>query len=339
MKPRTACKEIIMYKLIFIYLFTIQFLLLSGCTVKENHSITIAEASQPVFALIYIAELNGYFKDEGLDVTYKKFTSGRDALNSVINRESDFATVYETPVVLQSFKGHDLGVISSLHKSSKNTYLVARKDKGIVSPMDLKGKKIGVPLKTNGEFFLHQFLLNHGLNINEVQLVNLLPQDTLQSIRKGEVDAVACWNPHIFKIQNSLKEHGTTFFSDVYTEMSVLVGMKNTVKKKEIASKKLLKALVRAQEYLDNNKVKSKKIVKSWLKDVPDEIVDGTWEAFNATLVLDNILLSVLKSEGKWFIEQGMFDSDLPDFDNQIMPKYLYDLNSEFVTIQMNTEK
>ena len=36
--------------------------------------------------------------------------------------------------------------------------IVARKDKGILNPTDLKGKKIGLMLGTNAQYFLYLFL-------------------------------------------------------------------------------------------------------------------------------------------------------------------------------------
>ncbi|HIN72184.1 MAG TPA: hypothetical protein EYM98_06340 [Dehalococcoidia bacterium] len=68
-------------------------------------NLTIAEASQAVFALVYIADEKGFFADEGLKVTFSTFTSGKDALNSVVQGNSDIGTVFETPVVLQSYQG------------------------------------------------------------------------------------------------------------------------------------------------------------------------------------------------------------------------------------------
>ena len=43
---------------------------LSGCGgSSERLSLKVAEASQPMFTLVYIAENQGYFNDENLDVT------------------------------------------------------------------------------------------------------------------------------------------------------------------------------------------------------------------------------------------------------------------------------
>ena len=50
--------------------------------------ITLAEAYQPVFALIYIAEEKGYFDEEGLDITYRSFTSAMLPANVTAKMDS-----------------------------------------------------------------------------------------------------------------------------------------------------------------------------------------------------------------------------------------------------------
>ena len=79
---------------------------------SSTEHLTLADASQPVFALVYIAEAEGYFAAQGLQVTYKSFTSGRDALSSVVNGHADLATVFETPVVLRAYQGEALSVLT-----------------------------------------------------------------------------------------------------------------------------------------------------------------------------------------------------------------------------------
>ena len=59
---------------------------------KPPEKLILADATQPVFALVYIAEAKGCLADEGLDVSYEYFTSGRDALGSVIAGQRGRAT-------------------------------------------------------------------------------------------------------------------------------------------------------------------------------------------------------------------------------------------------------
>jgi NitT/TauT family transport system substrate-binding protein len=312
--------------------------IISSCKKQELLEINIADASQPVFTLIYIAEHNNYFKEEGIKLNYKTFNSGKNALQSVISGESDLATVYETPVVIESMKGHKLGVLSTLHKSTQNTVLTVRKDAQIKDAKDLVGKKICVPFKTNGHFFLNQFLIHNELELDSVKLVNSPPLECVRKIENSEVDGVAVWSPHSYGIKRSLKENAHVFKSDIYTEVSVLAGFKTFISKNPLKVEKMLRALVKAQDFYLKNKKESLHITISALPNIEKEVIEGTWNSFSPIVVLDNVLLSILTNEANWFYERKIYTQSVPDFNKVLVPKYLYKVNSAFVTVDLGEE-
>jgi ABC-type nitrate/sulfonate/bicarbonate transport system substrate-binding protein len=299
-----------------------------------SEKLVIADASQMAFTLLYIAKSRGYLKKEGLEVTYKKFTSGRDALRSVIQSEADIATVFETPVVLQTYAGHKLSVISTLHDSNRNTLLIVRADRDINHPMDLTGKRIAVSKNTNGEFFLKLFLVNHGIDEDQVSIVNAKPPEMATLLKNGTVDAVATWNPHAYNARMALaKDNTRAFYSDVYTEFSVLAGLREVILKRSTAMEKLLKALLQAERFLAAHPKKSMEIVMKNLSDTPEETIRETWNDINWEIQLDNVMLSIFKLQGEWFHNSGRFDTPVPDFREVIFKDYLQTLKLEAVTV------
>ncbi len=297
----------------------------------ETEKLVVAEASQPVFALLYIAAHNGYFQDAGLDLDYKSFQSGRDALNSVIQGEAEIATVYETPIVLQSFRKQRLAVISTLHTSTHNTALVVRKDRGIQEPLNLRGKRIAVTKDTNGEFFAFLYLVSLGIKQSDVTFVNTMPHDMANVLADGEVDAVATWSNNVFDARDALgKERSLTFYSDVYTEMSVLACRHEIFEKRKDAMRRFLQGIVRAQAFLEKNPEQAFRIVAERL---PKATSRETWQAFTAEAVLSNMLLTILEQEAEWFIQSGKYDGLLPDFRSVIVPELLEEIKPDAVTV------
>ncbi len=295
--------------------------------------ITIADAAQPVFVLLYIAEAKGYLADEGLEVTYKSFTSGRDALTSVVNGESDIATVYETPVVLRTLEGEKLGVITELHNSTRNTALIARRDKGISVPADLKGKTIAVSKNTNGEFFLFLFLISKGIRLTDVTFVDTMPQDMVKALKEGTIDAVATWNPNLFNVKKAFTPNEiVTFLSNEYTECSVLAGKSAFVKGRPEAMKRLLRGLVRAEAHLQETE-EVFTILLNRLSGQSEDTIRGVWGYFNSELRLSNILLTVLTEEAHWFIDNGRAKGPLPAFREVLFIDYLKEVKPGAVTV------
>lgn len=309
-------------------------LLLTGCNKPAPETIVLAEASQPVFALIYIAEKLGFFAEEALTVRYRSFTSGRDALQSVVDGESDLATSYETPVVLQAFGGQVLSVVSSLHYSTRNTALVANRQRGINGPSDLIGKTVGVSKNTNGEFFLSLYLRSNGVDSAQVQVMDVNPQDMGPALASGKVDAVATWNPNLWAARHALPEADTlTLFSDVYSELSVLVGKTEFVTQHPERITKMLSALLRAKRFLEEHPDEALKLVISRLPNQSEKIVRETWHDSQKRLALNNVMLSIFEQEAEWFLASGRFNTEKPDFNTIIEKRFLESLAPELVTL------
>jgi len=295
----------------------------------------MADAGNAVFALVYLAESLGYFTEEGLEIEYDTYTSGRDALASVIAGKNDIATVYETPIVVETFNGAELSVITELHNSNRNTGLVARKDRGIFSARDLKGKRIAVPINTNAEFFLKLFLTSQGIDQSEITFVPSKPQDAVDALKTKDIDAVAAWNPNLYHAQKAMDSNRlVSFYSDVYTEVSVLALKKEVADRRGEALTRLLRALVRAEVYLTDNPDESKKRVIKTLPENVQKTASLVWDSFSPEIKLGSLLLSVLQGQAEWYRNNGKFNKPVPDFKTAIDARFLLEISPESVTLE-----
>lgn len=301
---------------------------------KTVEKITIADGYGSVFALVYIADAKGYFADEGLDVTFKLFTSGRDALNGVLAGQADIATVFVTPVVLNSIAGKKLAVITELHRSTKNTALIARRDRGIVTVADLRGKRIGLTRKTNAEFFLNLFLHSNQMSLSDVIIVATKSEEMPRKLKEGLVDAVATYSSYLYDTKMAFPENEIViFFSDVYTEMSVLAGKSEVIKKRPEAFKRVLKAMSNAEVFMQNNKEQALDLVISRLRGQPPQTIRKNWDLSERELGLSHLLQTAMEDQAGWFKSRGMFDGPIPNFRSVIYSDYLRSVNPEAVTI------
>ena len=149
--------------------------------------ITVAYTYQPQSTLVHVAVAKGYFTEEGLDAQSLMHTYGKAALQSVIENKADFATVAETPVMFSVLKGEKIFVIANIEASSMNNAIVARKDVGIISPGDLKGKRVGYTPGTTSDFFLDSLLTANGLTRQEIKPVALKPEEMQEAIGVQEM--------------------------------------------------------------------------------------------------------------------------------------------------------
>ena len=84
-----------------------------------------------------------------------------------------------------------------------------------------------------------------------------------------------------------------------------------------------LRALKRAEAVLADHKEETIRIVVSKLSKQKAKMIRAIWDDFEAEIKLDNLLLTVLRSEAKWFREQGKFTNPVPNFTSVIFSDYL----------------
>ena len=80
--------------------------------------------------------------------------------------------------------------------------IVARRNRNIHQPADLKGKRIGFCPNTSSEYFLLAFLLVTKIPLSEVILVNITAAGLVEAIVNGDVDALSGWDTIVYDSKN-----------------------------------------------------------------------------------------------------------------------------------------
>jgi ABC-type nitrate/sulfonate/bicarbonate transport system substrate-binding protein len=277
--------------------------------------VTIAVPTLPHFTLFYVAHAKNYFADEGLDITFRKYPYGKPALEAMIAGESDFAVSAETPVMFAAMKGAEILIVAHTMTSVKTTAIVARRKSGIGSPSDLKGKKIGFTAGTNAEYFLDVFLTVHAIPRETVKTVPMKPDEMGDALKTGRVDAVAVWIPYLSIFAKQYGKEVVLFFDEtIYVETSLVTGKKVFVTAHPEAVKKILRALIKAEDFVRKNQSESIDIVVEGIK-ADREALKDYWPVFTFSVNLDQALLVNLESQGRWAIRNRLSDrKEIPNF-------------------------
>lgn len=312
----------------------------SGPSPRHQEKLVIAHASQPAFALIYIASAKGYFREAGLDVALQPHALGRDALTSVVEGKADLATAHETPVVKRIYEGNALGIISTLHTSAHSQALLARRDSGISTAADLKGKRIGVTPGTSMEFMLHLLLTTEGVPASSVTKVSVEPADYESAIDQKRVDALVVFGPYLHALQEKFgRDQLAVLRSDLYIETSMLAGMRDKLLAKPLAMQRFLKAIVRAQEFTQSNPGESLEIViKQLAERYPEVAVRNGWSDLKFVVELDNLMLTLLTQQARWLRDTGVFSTTVPDFRDFIVAEFLHDVKPGAATLHTRND-
>ncbi len=307
-----------MWKIVLTVMLTVA---MAACQKPASQStaplqtITVAATYQPENALVHIAVANGYFAGEGLDVRLLMHTFGRQALQSVIENKADFATVAETPIMFNILKGEKIFVLATMVTSTTNNAVLARKDAGIKVPADLLGKRIGFTPGTTSDFFLDSLLTANSLTRQDIQFVSLKPEEMLDAIMAGKVDAVSTWNYPLTHIKQQLGAGGLVFYDRyLYTETFNIAARQDFVRNNMQTVDRFLRALIMAEEFAEKNTDQAQAIVAAATK-MDKKLVSEVWNAFTFRVALNQTLLITLEDETRWAMRTQLTQQTvMPDY-------------------------
>ena len=289
---------------------------------SENKRVRIAMATSPLSSPFIIAHEKGYFKELGLDVDIKQVEGGHLAFKALAADEVDISTSSEAVVMFSSFKYDDFSMFCTFVNSDNDVKILARRDSGIKSIQDLKGKKVATIMGTSAHFFLSHTLLMKGIAESELLISGFKPQQATNVLLNKHFDAVATWEPYAYLAQKELGEDVILVEHDrVYIETF------NALSKREYASKnkdtliKITQALVKATKFIKSKPIETQLIVAKSLNKKLD-VIKSTWNDFSFDIRLDQWLLTSMEAEARWAMEHGFVKK-------KVIPNYLKYINLE----------
>jgi len=284
----------------------------------QMESFTIGNPPFESSALIYIAQDQHFFTGNGLKVAIKDYDSGLAAINGALKNEVDMAGTTEFTMVGKAFQKQKLRVIGILDRF-QFVYLIARKDRGIGSPSDLKGKKIGVPRQTVTEFYLGRFLNLHGMNLEDVARVDVRPSRAVAAIADGNVDGIVCYEPYAHAVKGRLGSNGIIWpAQSSQPTYGIVVCREDWITRHWKRVSKFLRALGQAEEYVIHHPSEAKAIVQKILHH-DDAYMAAVWPEHQFSLSLDQALILAMEEEARWMIKNNLTrEKTIPNFTDHI---------------------
>ena len=258
--------------------------------------------------LIWIADEQGYFNDEGLDIHIRTFQSGLGAANAMVEGQVELSTSSETALVDLSFTQPDLRVLAVI-ATSDTVRLIGRKDRGITTAADLAGKRVGVLFGSAGEYFLNRYLTLQGVPANAPTIINLDPAQVAERLMSGEIDAGMTWEPFAHMAELALQGNAQRLPDQIDQAFQFLMLAKRSWmdENKEQLSR-FLNALLKAETFASDNPAKAKELIRRRFKYSRD-YVDYIWPLHNLHISLPQGLLFIFERQAEWQIRRGLTDA------------------------------
>lgn len=269
---------------------------------QVREPVTFGLARESLAALAMIARDRGYFADAGLDVSVKEYKSGQLALAGFLAGEAAIATTADIPIAFESLVRQDFGIVATIGSSDNEPRIIARKDAGIASPADLRGKRVATQRASAVHFFLHMFLLQNGMTADDVSVSFMKPDELVRALADGRIDAFSMREPYISQALKAVGESGVVFSQPgLYRKTFNVVASNELLKSRPQVARKVLNALLRAELYALEQPQEAMAIVAKGLGAPPAEVAE-LWADASLKVSLDQSLLISLEDEAKWII-------------------------------------
>ena len=263
----------------------------------EKKKITIAVGGKSLFYYLplTIAERQGYFKDEGLDVEIPDFAGGAKALQALVGGSADLVSgAFEHTINMQAKKQPIKAVVLQANFSS--IALVMPKDKAAKykSAKNLKGLKIGVTAPgSSTNMFVNNLLAKDGLKPTDVSIIGSgAGAGAVAAMEKGEIDAMSNLDPVTSQLESTGKyvavadsrtERGMKELYGGDYLASCLYATDEFIKKNPNTTQAVVNAMVRALRWL------AKATPEQVMTVVPEAYLSGNRSLYKQALLKNMI--------------------------------------------------
>lgn len=242
--------------------------ILTAAPKASAQSLEKVRIGMPSLSLSFIAPRVAYaksfFREEGIDAEIIRIATNVGIV-AVTTKEIGYTTAVGA-ALRSSVRGLPIRVITFFNGRPLHV-LVAKRD--FKSVVDLRGKVIGFAgYGDSTEFMLRAILQKSNMELEkDVQPFGVSGSgQRLGALLAGKLDAAVLPPPFNFEAESKGFVRLTAVADVFETSVSGLALHNDTLREKPGQVKKMLRALLKAQSFIRNNKTESVRIIADWLK-------------------------------------------------------------------------
>ena len=218
-----------------------------------------------------VAEEKGIWKKHGLNGTVTHFDNGAVALDALATGNGDIGSATNMSMMQRVSRGAKMYGVSSIAASGKLFSIVSRDD--LKTPKDLIGKKLGLSKDGVLEFLYKQFANNNQIGLDQIELINIAPPESVAALTRNDVDAIMFWEPWPTRVLELVPgTHTLRQLSDDGIAVTNWLFMGEDLINDKPRAEATLAALVEASEFVLANKDEVIEIGARRLKTDPDNV-------------------------------------------------------------------
>jgi NitT/TauT family transport system substrate-binding protein len=266
------------------------------------------------FTPLYIAIEKGFFKEAGLELEHKVFSSTGEGNAALAAGRLQSINNVTSETVAFAAKGQDFRIVQVADSSLGGDGILARNS--VKDVADFKGKQIAVEIGSVSHFFLLQVLQEAGLSGNDVEITNVTPDAAAAAYTSGKVDVAVTYSPFLKQANDAQKDGRIIYDSSKMPTaiMDVFIFRTDFVEQQPKAVEAFVRGIFKGQEFIKTNPDEAYAIAGKQLELKPEEVAEEL-KGVGLTSLEDNLKLMAdpagdlylgkhLESLGKFLKEQ-----------------------------------
>lgn len=331
------------FKAALLYISVI--MLFTGCnnkdTSRELVPVKAGVTSYVGEAASFVAAENGIFEKHGLDVTLQVNRAGSESVRQLLAGEINIAHVAESPILYSIlddtyFNGEQKGnlqIVANMIYANQIQKVLARKDAGIESPKDIRGKRVALAGGTQLEYLLNSFLLEHRIELAEIDTVHMPVSDQVDAIRRGEIDVAVVWEPHATNIEFQIGEEIVILPTRLtYSTLWLTTVLDNYAEENPEVITAYLRALLEAQQIIRDNPGRTVDLLAA-RTSVEREVIEKAISQIDFELNLTERMLNLLAEQQEWMVESGIANQPETKIFELVNFRFMEEIHPDGITI------
>jgi ABC-type nitrate/sulfonate/bicarbonate transport system substrate-binding protein len=224
---------------------------------------------------MFIGAEKGFFKQQGVDASFRVVDTGTDMVNALHNGEAQVGDMSTTTYLKAVHAGNPFQVIGLIMNDATNDRcdtplaIVTKKGAGInVGKIgDLKGKKVGLARGQTSDEYFKMVLRRAGVKYEDLTIENIWSQFGLApALKEGKVDAIVTWEPYVTQALTQVPESYEVIRGGQHMSyVMVAVAHGPTVDSQPAVIKSIAAGLAQSSHFTRNNRDEAVEIFAKWV--------------------------------------------------------------------------
>ena len=228
---------------------------------------------------VYVGVQEGFFEEEGLEVSIASGRGSTDAITKIATGQSDIGSA--DIGALMAAKAQDdslpVKVVYSIFNQAPHAFFTLEKN-GITEMADIEGKKVATSPFTSSNAFLPLVLKENGMAESAVQLTKADPGALGPMLMSGSTDAIIAWVTNIALFADQAETTGNEMvvlpWSDAGLELysSSVVASETFLSERPDVAKRFMRAFAKSLQFTHDNPRKAAEALSAMVPEVDVDV-------------------------------------------------------------------